>query len=134
MTTGSSDHAAAASGHVHKFTDDIKSGLRGIRGAGDAIRGTAMDAVDTAADSKEGEAHDRALVEKGVGDMRGMDQRFTDRRAEHHVAGPAAGETVGQEDLRAPARQDTDTRVQNEHQQQHMAQHQLGHEGAVTGA
>ena len=77
--------------HTGKIAKDIKSTLHGIRGAGDAIRGTAMEAVDAAANSKEGEARNRAIAEKGAVDVKSADQRFGDRRAEHHTVGPAAG-------------------------------------------
>lgn len=77
--------------HTGKIAKDIKSTLHGIRGAGDAIRGTAMEAVDAAAHSKEGEARNRAIAEKGAVDVKSADQRFGERRAEHHTVGPAAG-------------------------------------------
>jgi hypothetical protein len=155
MTAPNNPNVDPSTDRTHKFTDDVKSAFRGIRGAGDAIRGTAMEAVDTAADSKEGEARNHALAQKGVNDMEGADQRFGQRREEHHTVGPAAG-TAGQHavtgntattgigagsgavtgsDAHAgtvpgqmpPARQGTEGRAQNQHLQQHTQQHQLGH-------
>lgn len=141
--------------HTHKISDDVKSAFRGIRGAGDAIRGTAMGVVDSTAHSRDGEVRDRTLAEKGLDDMRNADQRFGQRREERHRVGPAAGsggqqavagDVGGAADANADvgpagastnagaapgqeplARQDTDQRVQAQHLQQHQQQHQLGH-------
>lgn len=78
-------------GRSGKLVTDVKSTIQGIKGAGDAIRGTAMEAVDSAAKSKEGEARNHAIAEKGAIDFKSADQRFGERRAEHHTTGPAAG-------------------------------------------
>jgi len=77
-----------AADKVHNKTqaivDDIKSGLHGIHGAGEAIRGGAMEALDGVFHKKEGEAKDRAIYEQGVAEMRGTEDRFEARQLQPH--------------------------------------------------
>ncbi|KAK7972676.1 hypothetical protein PG988_006810 [Apiospora saccharicola] len=60
--------------------NDVKSGLKGIRGAGDAIRGTAMEKTDQAFDNDAkhpqtqlSQAQHRDIIEKGKQDIAGTD-------------------------------------------------------------
>jgi hypothetical protein len=73
---------------VHDATgtivDDIKSGLHGIHGAGEAIRGGAMEALDSIFHKKEGEAKDREIYERGLAEMRGTEDRFEDKQVRPH--------------------------------------------------
>ncbi|KIW46091.1 uncharacterized protein PV06_01781 [Exophiala oligosperma] len=47
----------------------IESGIHRIHGAGDAIRGTAMEALDKVLHSREGEERDREIAERGRAEM-----------------------------------------------------------------
>jgi hypothetical protein len=61
---------------THGVVGDIKSALRGIKGTGDAIRGTVNESVDTAFNDKQGEVTNKAIKEKGISDMQAADQRL----------------------------------------------------------
>ena len=50
--------------------------LQGIKGAGDTIRGTVNESVDTAFGDRQGQAQNRAIKEKGEADMQRADQHF----------------------------------------------------------
>ena len=54
---------------------DAKGILKGIKGAGDAIRGTFNESVDTAFKDTRGEAKNKAIKEKGQADMQRADER-----------------------------------------------------------
>ncbi|KAI1610443.1 hypothetical protein EDD36DRAFT_326278 [Exophiala viscosa] len=56
---------------------DVKSALKGIKGAGDTIRGTVNESVDTAFDDKQGQVENRAVKEKGEADVNAADQRLS---------------------------------------------------------
>lgn len=87
-----------------KAVEDIKSGLKGIKGAGDAIRGGAMEATDELFDqgsshpqSAAAQTKNRALAEKGTQQAKMADRDIGQRH------GPAAQNTVGGPTGRAPA-------------------------------
>ncbi|KAK7916929.1 hypothetical protein PG985_010537 [Apiospora marii] len=70
--------------------DDVKSGLKGIRGAGDAIRGTAMEKTDEVFDNDNNhpqtqvsQAQHRGLVEKGKQDIAGTDHMVARHEQKH---------------------------------------------------
>lgn len=74
-----------------KVVEDIKSGLKGIKGAGDAIRGTAMEATDELFDqganhpqSAASQSKNRALATKGMEEAKAADRHIGQRH------GPAA--------------------------------------------
>ena len=77
---------------THGVLGDVKSGLKGAKGAGDAIRGSFNESVDTAFHEPQGEAANRSIKEKGIREMEGTDQHF---KGPHHTTGPntAAGRT-----------------------------------------
>ncbi|KAL6240781.1 hypothetical protein RBB50_012345 [Rhinocladiella similis] len=52
----------------------VKSALKGIKGTGDAIRGTFNESVDAAFNDQEGEVKNRTVREKGEAKMRDADQ------------------------------------------------------------
>jgi len=57
--------------------DQIRHGIKGIRGAGDAIRGTAMAETDKAANTQTAETtQHEALANKGMGDMDRANQQL----------------------------------------------------------
>lgn len=70
---------------------DIKSGLHGIHGAGEALRGGAMEALDGVFHKKDGEVKDREIYDRGVAEMRGTEDRFETKqpapRNEHQGIG-----------------------------------------------
>ncbi|KAK8070756.1 hypothetical protein PG997_010959 [Apiospora hydei] len=87
---------------MSKIIDDVKSGLKGIRGAGDAIRGSAMEATDQAFDNDNNhpqtqlaQAKNRSITEKGKQDIAGTDHMVARHEQKHgkHTAGAAAGAT-----------------------------------------
>jgi hypothetical protein len=65
------------------LVNDIKSGLHGIHGAGEALRGGAMEALDGVFHKHDGEAKDRAIYEKGVAEMQGTETHFEHERQMH---------------------------------------------------
>ncbi|KAI6086444.1 hypothetical protein F4821DRAFT_259910 [Hypoxylon rubiginosum] len=65
---------------MSKIVHDFITAIKGIRGAGDTIRGEVMDATDRVFDNKfnhketeEAQAKNRALAEKGRQEMRDAD-------------------------------------------------------------
>lgn len=75
---------------MSKLVDDVKSGLKGIRGAGDAVRGGVLEATDQAFEKNPHEpetiAHEqknRAIAEKGKQDIRGADEMIARHEWEH---------------------------------------------------
>lgn len=66
------------SSNTHSIGEQVRSGLKGIYGAGEAIRGTAMEEVDKALDpkssSKTGSSENQAIAEKGKADMKAADE------------------------------------------------------------
>jgi hypothetical protein len=82
---------------MSKLVDDVKSGLKGIRGAGDALRGEVLDATDQAFDTDPNhpktlkkEADNKMIAEKGKQDMRGADNMIARREWEHKGVEPPA--------------------------------------------
>jgi hypothetical protein len=62
---------------THGFVGDIKSALKGVKGTGDAIRGTVNESIDTAFNDKGGEVQNKAIKEKGISDMEQADHHFS---------------------------------------------------------
>ncbi|ETI28330.1 hypothetical protein G647_00779 [Cladophialophora carrionii CBS 160.54] len=54
---------------------DAKGILKGIKGAGDAIRGTVNESIDTAFNDREGEVKNKAIKEKGQSDVLRADEQ-----------------------------------------------------------
>ncbi|OBS24477.1 hypothetical protein FPOA_05019 [Fusarium poae] len=82
---------------MSKLVDDVKSGLKGIRGAGDALRGEVLNATDQAFDTDPNhpktlnkEADSKVIAEKGKQDMRGADNMIARREWEHKGVEPPA--------------------------------------------
>ncbi|KAI1472146.1 uncharacterized protein F4812DRAFT_407639 [Daldinia caldariorum] len=74
---------------MSRIVDDVKTGLKGIRGAGDAIRGEAMEVTDQAFDNDQthpetqtAQAKNRAIAEKGRQDVKKVDDMFAQREWE----------------------------------------------------
>ncbi|CAJ2503366.1 Uu.00g107600.m01.CDS01 [Anthostomella pinea] len=114
---------------MSKIIDDVKTGLKGVRGAGDAVRGGLMDATDQAFDNNSNhpqtqasQQKNQAIAEKGRQDVRGVDDMMArrewereDAKAAHHGAGvdtaaTAQGATIsGQQPAHAPNASSTGT-------------------------
>ena len=81
---------------THSVMGDVKSALKGAKGAGDAIRGTFNESVDTAFNMREGEVANRAIKEKGIADMERTDQHFNQPHAPGtNAAGTHPGISTG---------------------------------------
>lgn len=77
---------------MSRIIDDVKTGLKGIKGAGDTLRGGAMEAVDDTFENRgntdaAAAAHGRnqGLMEKGKQDLGHVDQAIAEH--EHRSAG-----------------------------------------------
>jgi hypothetical protein len=68
MTDRTQDKTQSAVGNA-------KGILKGIKGAGDAIRGTVNESVDTAFNDREGEIKNKAIKEKGQADVMRADEQ-----------------------------------------------------------
>lgn len=58
---------------THSLSDQIRSGVKGIHGVGEAIRGTAMQATDEIFNSPEGAAKNKVIADRGAEDARQAD-------------------------------------------------------------
>ncbi|KAI0018035.1 hypothetical protein F4780DRAFT_752970 [Xylariomycetidae sp. FL0641] len=72
---------------MSKLIDDAKTGLKGIRGAGDALRGGAMGALDQAVHTRENapetaaaQQKNAAITERGAAEMQQAENAFESRR------------------------------------------------------
>jgi hypothetical protein len=74
--------------------NDTKGAIRGIQGAGEAIRGTFNQAVDTAFSDKAGEAKNKAVTEKGINEVEAAD-RNVGARHDVKMGGVTGGITTG---------------------------------------
>ncbi|KAK8005662.1 hypothetical protein PG990_011699 [Apiospora arundinis] len=89
---------------MSKLVHDIKSGIKGVQGAGDAIRGSAMEVTDQAFDNRGNHAEtqlsankNRGITEKGKQDIAGVDHmvaRHEQKHGKHTAAAPAAAPTT----------------------------------------
>ncbi len=84
---------------THELVDDIKSSLHQVHGAGDAIRGGAMEALDAVFHKREGEERNRAIAEQGMAEMNVEEHETALRSHHHHGESPHAnpyGERQGE--------------------------------------
>ena len=72
-----------------RLIDDVKSGIKGIRGAGEVIRGEALEAADRAFERDPhhpavaaSAAENRGISDQGRRDVKGMDEMFAKREWE----------------------------------------------------
>ncbi|KAI0405498.1 hypothetical protein F4802DRAFT_562044 [Xylaria palmicola] len=75
-----------------KIVEDVKTGVKGIRGAGDALRGNLMGAADQAFDSNQNhpetqasELKNQTIADKGKKDMQAVDERLAGREQEREA-------------------------------------------------
>ncbi|KUI71499.1 hypothetical protein VM1G_07047 [Cytospora mali] len=94
-----------------KVAQDIKAGLKGIRGAGEAIRGGTLEATDELFDNspnhpetQASKLENRSIMEKGKQDLRGADNAIGQRHGVAAAGGASAAQTVrGSQGTAAPA-------------------------------
>ncbi|KAI1818626.1 hypothetical protein GGS20DRAFT_527989 [Poronia punctata] len=74
----------------NKIIDDVKTGAKGIRGAGDTLRGEMMAATDQMFDNNQNhpqtqasEVKNESISQKGKADMQAVDDRLANREREH---------------------------------------------------
>ncbi|RMJ13508.1 hypothetical protein CDV36_006857 [Fusarium kuroshium] len=84
---------------MSKLVDDVKSGLKGIRGTGDAIRGEVLKATDQAFEKNpdhpttvESRTENEAIAEKGKKDLRGADEMLARHEWKRKGVAPTAEE------------------------------------------
>lgn len=65
--------------------DQFRTGAKGIFGIGEAIRGTAMDTLDSALNTHSGDRKNKAIADKGLSDMRAADSTLSGHH--HHHSG-----------------------------------------------
>jgi hypothetical protein len=58
------------------ISNDIKGAVKGIHGAGEVIRSTFNQAVDTAFSDEAGEAKNKAVAERGIKEVGAADRNF----------------------------------------------------------
>ncbi|TGJ78897.1 hypothetical protein E0Z10_g9868 [Xylaria hypoxylon] len=97
---------------MSKVVDDVKTGIKGVRGAGDVLRGNLMETTDHAFDSNKNhpdtaasKLKNQTIAEKGKRDVQAVDDRLAehDQKRETRklnqqglgVAGGAAGNGAG---------------------------------------
>ncbi|KAI0909237.1 hypothetical protein F4824DRAFT_98344 [Ustulina deusta] len=93
-----------------KIVDDVKTGIKGVRGAGEALRGNLLDAADQAFDTNQNHPDTQAsklknqtIAEKGKRDMQAVDDRLADHEQKREarklnqpgLAGNGAGAAKG---------------------------------------
>lgn len=73
---------------------DIKTSLKGIHGAGEALRGSVNNAADQALDTNEkhtsaqqSQLKNESITQKGKSDLAGVDNMLARHEAKHQVTG-----------------------------------------------
>ena len=88
--------AEKAHAKTEGIVGDIKSALHGIHGAGEAIRGGSMQALDGVFHKQDGEAKNKAIAEHGIAEMEPGRERMEDIRGEQaHSHGTGVGHGAG---------------------------------------
>jgi hypothetical protein len=75
--------------------NDIKGVVKGIHGAGEAIRGTFNQSVDAAFNDKEGEAKNRIVTGKGINEVESADRTVGGARHVVTTGGATGATTTG---------------------------------------
>ena len=80
---------------AHQATEEVvegvESGLHCLHGAGEAIRGTAMEAIDKIFHSHEGELKNREIADKGIAEMQVAREELGDLPRHHRRVGSGEG-------------------------------------------
>lgn len=89
---------------MSKLVDDVKSGLKGVRGAGDAIRGEVLKATDQTFEKNpdhpttvESRTENEAIAEKGKRDLQGADEMLARHEWKRKGVAPPAHEATSSE-------------------------------------
>ena len=89
--------AEKAHAKTESLVGDIKAALHGIHGAGEALRGTSMQALDGVFHKSDGEVKNKAIAEGGIAEMEPGRERLEQVRGEHaHGHGAGSGAGLGQ--------------------------------------
>ncbi|KAH9905260.1 hypothetical protein F4778DRAFT_729201 [Xylariomycetidae sp. FL2044] len=88
---------------MSNLINDVKTGLKGVRGAGDAVRGELMQATDQAFDknpshptTQASQSKNQAIAEKGKQDVRKVDDMAARREwGKEGVSAPPANAQTG---------------------------------------
>ncbi|RBR25719.1 uncharacterized protein FIESC28_01472 [Fusarium coffeatum] len=82
---------------MSKLVNDVKSGIKGIHGAGEALRGNVLEATDQAFHTDKNdpstlkkETDNKIVAEKGKQDMKDFDNTLARREHEHRGMEPPA--------------------------------------------
>lgn len=114
----------------HSIGDQIRSGLKGIKGTGDAIRGTAMEELDKAVDpkssSKTGSSKNQAIADKGVSEVKAADANL----GHHHGISSGVANTGADTTPAAPAANTAPATSSGAHS---VAPGNIGSTGATVG-
>jgi hypothetical protein len=88
--------AERAHAKTESLVSDVKAALHGIHGAGEALRGTSMQALDGVFHKSDGEARNKAIAEKGLSEMEPGRERVHEIRGEYgHGHGVEKGRGEG---------------------------------------
>lgn len=74
-------------GHHNNIGEQFRSGVKGIHGIGEAIRGTAMDTLDTALHTNSPDRKNKQIADQGFADMRAADNDLGRNHGINHSAG-----------------------------------------------
>ncbi|OAP59736.1 hypothetical protein AYL99_04738 [Fonsecaea erecta] len=80
---------------AQNIVEDIRSGLHGVHGAGDVLRGGAMEALDRIFHKQEGEERNREIAQHGLAEMRGTEYRFEEKHRQYEALHVGAHGGVG---------------------------------------
>ncbi|KAI1077734.1 hypothetical protein F5B20DRAFT_550160 [Whalleya microplaca] len=95
---------------MSKIVDDVKTGIKGVRGVGDTIRGSVMEATDEAfhtnpkhPQTQASQAKNRAIAEKGKQGVEGVDNMLARHEWDRKAQEEAAQQQHGKAETSAPA-------------------------------
>lgn len=75
--------------------EQFRSGVRGFHGIGEAIRGTAMDTLDTALHTHSADRKNKAIADQGFADMKAADNDFGHHHGVHNTSGATSTSNTG---------------------------------------
>lgn len=78
-------------GH-NNIGDQFRTGVKGVFGVGEAIRGTAMDTLDSALNTHSDDRKNKAIADQGLSDMKNADNSFGHHQ--HHQGTSRLGRTT----------------------------------------
>lgn len=75
--------------------EQFRSGVKGIHGIGEAIRGTAMDTLDTALHTNSAERKNKTIADQGFADMKSADNDFGHHHGIHNTSNATTTSNTG---------------------------------------